>query len=167
MIILAWNIRGLGSICKRREVWNVVQRYKCDFLIFCETKLESFSQPLLRSIGGGRLTQWEFLPSHGASGGIHVGWDNNLCSKLDTHLEKNSLSLKFTNHSDSFEWWLSGVYGPYSPTLKANFLDELCHLQLVMGRNWVIGGDFNIIRFTHEYSNRSFVSPIMVNFSFL
>ena len=56
MIIFTRNIRRLGSRCKRRKVRNVVRKYKCDFLILCETKLNSFSSSLLRSIGGGRLT---------------------------------------------------------------------------------------------------------------
>ena len=73
MIILAWNIRGMGSGCKRREVRNVVRRYKCDFLILCETKVVALSSPLLRSIGGGRLNNWEIFPSQGASGGILIG----------------------------------------------------------------------------------------------
>ena len=70
MIILSWNIRGLGSGLKRREVRNLVRRFKCDILILCETKVDSHSHPLLRNIGGGRLSQWEMLPSQGASGGI-------------------------------------------------------------------------------------------------
>ena len=93
MIILAWNISGLVSSDKRRKVRNIVRRYKCDFLILCETKMDAFSPPLHRSIGGGRLTQWEFLPSQGTSGGIQVGWDNNLCSKLDSHLGNISKSV--------------------------------------------------------------------------
>ena len=55
--------------------------------------------------------------------------------------------------------------GPAPLLSKINFLDELRHLQTIMGNNWVIGGDFNVIRFTHEYSNRSSLTPIMVNFN--
>ena len=58
MIILSWNIRDLGSSDKRREVKNIVRRFKCDILILCETKVESPSHSLLRNIGGG-----EDLPS--------------------------------------------------------------------------------------------------------
>ena len=75
MIILSWNIRSLGSSGKRRKVRNIVKRYKCDVLILCEIKLDSLSQPLFRNIGGGRLNNWEFLPSQGASSGILIGWD--------------------------------------------------------------------------------------------
>ena len=52
MIILAWNTRGLGSKCKRREVRNVVRRYKCNYLILCETKLDSLTSSLTQSIRG-------------------------------------------------------------------------------------------------------------------
>ena len=70
MIILAWNIGGLGRSNKRRELRNLVRRYKCDFLIVCETKASSFSHALLRSIGGGRLGYWDFFPSQENAGGI-------------------------------------------------------------------------------------------------
>ena len=93
MIILAWNIKGLGSCHKRREVRNVVRRFKGDFIILCATKLVSPSPTLLRSIGGGRLNKWEILPSHGASGGIIIGWNSAFCAKVDQCLGSFSLLL--------------------------------------------------------------------------
>ena len=84
MIILSWNIRDLGSGLKRREVRNLVRRFKCDVLILCETKLEFRSPPLLRNIGGGRLSQWEMLSFYEASGGILIGWDDQVVSFVDS-----------------------------------------------------------------------------------
>ena len=104
MKILVWNIRGLGSCCKRREVRNVDRRFKCDFLILCESKLASPSPALLRSIGGGRLNSWEVLPSQGASRGIIIGWNSALCSKVDQCPNSFSLSVKLINHGDNHEW---------------------------------------------------------------
>ena len=63
MIILSWNIHGLGSSSKRRELRNLVRMANVDFLIVFETKAKSFSQGTLRSIGGGRLNRWELLPT--------------------------------------------------------------------------------------------------------
>ena len=103
MIILGWNIRGLGSSCKRREVRNVVRRFKCDFLILCETKLVSPSPALLRAIGGGRLNSWEILPSQGASGGIIIGWNSVLCAKVDQCPGSFSLSVKLISQGDNLE----------------------------------------------------------------
>ena len=73
MIILSWNIRGLGSSGKRWEVRNIVRRFKCDIIILCETKLASPSHALLRNLGGGKINKWEFLTSLGVSGGILIG----------------------------------------------------------------------------------------------
>ena len=125
MIIFAWNIRSLGSSNKRRELRNIIRRCKCDFLIICETKADSFSPALLRSIGGGRLNYWDFLPSQGNVSGILIGWDASLASKMNMHIGSYSLSIHFQNLSNSFNWWLTRVYGPCSPTKKMQFLDEL------------------------------------------
>ena len=101
------KIRGLGSSNKCRELSNLVHCFKSDFLIVCETKADSFSQPLLRSIEGCRLTCWEFLPSQGAAGGILISWDASVASKLEVNYGNYSLSIKFRNYSNSFEWWLT------------------------------------------------------------
>ena len=114
MIIWAWNIRGLGSSNKCRELRNLVRRYKSDFLIVYDTKSDSFSQPLLRSIGGARLTCWEFLPSQGSTSGILIGWDALVASKFEVNCGNYSLPIKFRIYSDSFEWWLTGNYRPCS-----------------------------------------------------
>ena len=165
MIILAWNIRELDSSGKRREVRNVVRRYKCDLLILSETKLDSFSSSLLRAIGGKRLTQWNFLPSQGASGGILIGWNTTIGSMLDDFKGSYSLSIKFRNLLDNYEWWLTRVYGPCVSSLKGHFIDELRHIHSIVGHHWVLGGDFNVTRFNFEHSSRSNVSPSMTNFN--
>ena len=165
MIILSWKIRGLGSSGKRWEVRNIVRRFKCDILILCESKLASPSLTLLRNLGGGRLNKWKFLPSSGASDGIIIGWNERLFAYLDTYRCQFSLSLKFKSLSNNFGWWLTRVYGPCSANLKSLFLDELHQLFGPLGNNWVIGGDFNFTRFSHEHSNRFRVSPIMTRFN--
>ena len=111
MIILSWYIRGLGSSHKCREVRNMVRRFKCDTLILCETNVEVRSHSLLRNIRGGRLSQWEMLPSQGASGVILIDWDDKVVSMVDSQVGTFSLSIKFKNIFVSFEWWLTGVYG--------------------------------------------------------
>ena len=109
MIILSWNIKSLGSSHKHREVRNMVRRFKCDILILCETKMELRFHSLLRNIGEDRLSQWEMLPSHGASGGILIGRDDKLISFVDSQVGTFSLSIKFKNILDNFEWWLTRV----------------------------------------------------------
>ena len=165
MIILSWNIKGLGSGIKHREVRNIVRRFKVDFLILYETKVELCSRSLLHNIGGGRLSQWEILHSQGASRSILIGWDDKTVSILASHVGSFSLSVKFKNSLNNFEWWLTGVFGPCTSNLKAAFIEELRQLIHLMGGNWVIGGDFNVTRFSHEHSSRVGISPSMANFN--
>ena len=126
----------MGSYRKRREVRNVVRRFKGDFLILCKTKLVSPSLALLRSIGGERLNKWEILPSQGASGGIIIDWNSAFCVKVDQCLGSFLLSVKLINQVDKLDWWLTGVYGPCAPSLKLDFLAELRHLQTMVSSNW-------------------------------
>ena len=76
-----------------------------------------------------------------------------------------SLSVKLINHGDNLEWWLTRIYGPCASPLKSEFLAELTHLQSVVSSIWVMGGDFNITRYSHEYSARPKISPIMSEFN--
>ena len=111
----------------------MVRRFKCDILILCESKVEVRSHSLLHTIGGGRLSQWEMLPSQGGLGDIMIDWDDKLVSMVDSQIGTFSLSIKFKNILDNFEWWLTGVYGPCISNLKSTFIDELRQLISLVG----------------------------------
>ena len=49
--------------------------------------------------------------------------------------------------------------------MKQSFFEELSHLKSWVSFHWVLGGDFNITRFSHEHSSRVQVSPIMTEFN--
>ena len=58
-------------------------------------------------------------------GGHFDSWDDEVVSFMDSQVGTFSLSVKFKNTLDNFEWWLTGVYGPYISNLKPAFMDEL------------------------------------------
>ena len=88
-----------------------------------------------------------------------MGWDDSSSSQLDFFQGSFSVSIKFRNAEDSFEWWLTGVYGPCLALAKVQILDELRHIQSFVGDNWVIGRDFNFTRFSYERSNGTYYTP--------
>ena len=108
---------------------------KVDFLIILETKVESFSPITLCNIVGGRLNHWFSLPSQRLAEGILMGWNDSSSSQLDFFQGSFSLSITFHNLEDSFEWWLTGVYGPFFALAKVQFLNELRHIQSFVGDN--------------------------------
>ncbi|CAJ2673622.1 unnamed protein product [Trifolium pratense] len=80
MIIVSFNVRGLGGRVKMRKVRELVSQQHVEFLALQETKLETISSSLCYYLWGSQDCEWTFLPSEGNSGGILSIWkkDNNL-----------------------------------------------------------------------------------------
>jgi len=74
MIVLSYNVRGLGGRVKRKIVKELVLNHKVDFLAIQESKLEVVTESLCRGLWGGDDCDWAFLPSVGNSCGIISIW---------------------------------------------------------------------------------------------
>ena len=61
-----------------------------------------------------------------------------------------SISLKFKNVTDQFDWMFTGVYGPNIDTERAVLWEELSGIHSWWNAPWCIGGDFNVTRFPTE-----------------
>jgi hypothetical protein len=81
MIVLSFNVRGLGGLVKRKRVRELVREQRVDFLAIQETKLELITDKLCYSLWGDNDCEWAFLPSIGNSGGILSIWRKSV-SKL-------------------------------------------------------------------------------------
>jgi hypothetical protein len=73
------------------------------------------------------------------------------CSEGDFHVK-----LHIRNKSDNFIWSLVTVYGAAQVEHKAAFLRELVNLAKDNPYPIIIGGDFNLLRFSHEKSRGRF-----------
>ena len=58
-----------------------------------------------------------------------------------------SVSCKFKNVGDHFEWAFSGVYVPNSNRKRHKMWEELTGLISWWDLPWCLGVDFNIVRF--------------------
>lgn len=103
------------------------------------------------------------LPSLGRAGGILIIWDNRSATVTDNLVGQFSVSIKVDGRS--FSWWLSGVYGPNSYRRRGEFWDELAGLSSICDQNWCIGGDFNVIRYSHLKSLQGRVTRSMRSFN--
>jgi hypothetical protein len=61
-------------------------------------------------------------------------------------------SMKIVLRQDDFKWEIVNVYGPVQMERKASFLEELNQKISRMEDPFIIGGDFNLIRFSWEKS---------------
>jgi exonuclease III len=86
MIVVSYNVRGLGGQIKRRKLRELVKNHNVDFLAIQETKLNSVSDQLCYSLWGSHDCEWAFLPAEGNSGGILSIWNKANSSLLFTFM---------------------------------------------------------------------------------
>lgn len=152
MKILSWNVRGLGSPSKRALIKDTISYLCPDFVILSETKLASISKRLIKSMWSSIRINWMALESTGSSGGILNMWDDLNFSVSDFVKGQFSLSIKISL-ADGFSWWLSGIYGPASRKYRGLLWRELYDLYGLCNDCWLLGGDFNVFRWSSETSS--------------
>jgi exonuclease III len=63
---------------KRSQIMNALKLWKDEVICLQETKLENISRSVVRSLWSNRFTDWKFLESEGAFGGVLIMWDNRV-----------------------------------------------------------------------------------------
>jgi hypothetical protein len=66
--ILCWNVRGLNSEIRQREVRSKIDESDCDVIYLQETKCENFDWRLIRKFCPKRFDNFVFAPSVGCQG---------------------------------------------------------------------------------------------------
>ena len=70
--------------------------------------------------------------------------------KIEEVVGHFSISCRFKNVSDQFEWAFTGIYGPNLNRKRHLMWEELAGLINWWNLPWCLGGDFNVIRFPSE-----------------
>jgi len=78
MKITFWNVRGLGSFEKRKEVWKLVGEKKPYILCLQESKLQMLDGFVCSSLWGSSPHGYLFRSSVCASGGLLIMWKNDV-----------------------------------------------------------------------------------------
>lgn len=149
MKVISWNIRGLGHWKKRVAIKEFLQKAGPDIVLLQETKLQEVNLVDVRSIGKSRSKDWVFLPSCGKSRGILIMWDCNFASKVEDILGYFSVSVLLDIRGRG-EWWVSSVNGPPRPYGHSSFFEEIGNLWGYYSPRWLVGSDFNVVRFPGE-----------------
>jgi exonuclease III len=148
--IVSWNVRGLNDKDKRLCVRNLIRMWKADIICLQETKMADINRRVIQSLWGNQHVDRISLGSNGATGGILLMWDMRVVEKVDEAAGYYSLSCKFKNVLDQFEWIFTGVYGPNLDNDRDMLWEELAGLLSWWDVPCCIGGDFNIVRFPRE-----------------
>ncbi|RVX08235.1 hypothetical protein CK203_017631 [Vitis vinifera] len=78
-----------------------------------ETKIQTLSEGVVRSLGSGRWSNWTALDALGTAGGILVCWDKRSLEVMETEVGKFSVSCRIRNVENGMTWIFTGVYGPF------------------------------------------------------
>ena len=163
--ILSWNVRGVNDRNKRCSIKALIRSQKVDLVCLQETKMSQMTLGVVRSLGVGRFLDWGVLNARGAAGGVLVFWDKRVLELEGMEVGLFSVSCRFKNCEDGFNWVFSGVYGPTVKRYRELFWEELGAIRGLWSDPWCIGGDFNLIRFPNESRRGGRLSSSMRRFS--
>ena len=165
--IFSWNVRGLNDHAKRDSVRHTILSTKASIVCLQETKISSWSNVVLKETVGAKLANQSFqLPSLGTSGGILIAADPDFFDMtLLPSSAAYSLSVRISSRLEDEVWDLTGVYGPQLENEKMIFLSELRYIQSIVRPEWILLGDFNMIRRAREKNKGSINRRVMRQFN--
>ncbi|KAL4203772.1 hypothetical protein AMTRI_Chr01g105560 [Amborella trichopoda] len=165
MKLITWNIRGFGQQSKKNAVKDLSLKHSPTILALVETKLPEPIVQLIRQIWGKKPTQWVALLANGASGGIWVLWNPLEHTLSSSFLGEFFVTILLSSIPDGFPWKFTAVYGPNSSSLRHNFWSELHHVAALPHPSWVLGGDFNVTRWSYEHNVSYSINQDMRDFA--
>uniref|UniRef100_A0A2N9I0X5 Reverse transcriptase zinc-binding domain-containing protein n=1 Tax=Fagus sylvatica TaxID=28930 RepID=A0A2N9I0X5_FAGSY len=127
--------------------------------------MAEINRQVILTLWGSQHVDWTSLGLNGAAGGILLMWDKRVVEKVEEAAGYYSLSCKFRNVIDQFEWIFTGVYGPNLDSERGLFWEELVGLISWWNAPKCIGGDFNVVRFPSEKYGLAAFSYAMHDFS--
>jgi exonuclease III len=147
--ILMWNVKGLNEINKRLRIRGLLRDWKADIVCLVETKMAIISREVVRSLWGCHYVDSCYMGACGASGWILLMWDRRVVEKVEC-MEKYTVACSLCNTGGKVVWTFGGVYGPNDDRDRRELWDELAGLMSWWEIPWLIGGDFNVVRFPSE-----------------
>src|SRR3954468_17273997 len=120
--VLCWNVRGLNSEARQRDVRNKIDESRCSIICLQETKIDSFDLRLIRKFYPRRFDNFAYSPSVGASGGILIVWCSCFFSGVLIESQRYGLIVRFTSVHNAEIWTMVSVYGPFLGPLRDEFV---------------------------------------------
>lgn len=143
---MSWNVRGLNSEAKWNSIRDKIQESKCEIVCLQETKRDNFVSSYIKNFCPLALDAFAFLPSVGASGGILVVWKSAVFGWNVVFVNEYAISVEFISKFNGHSWVLTSVYAPCTYSGKRTFLSWFREIQMLAEVDWLVVGDFNLLR---------------------
>lgn len=151
---LSWNVRGISSQEKWDNIRDKIRELSPHIFSLQETKREAFDRAYVKKFCPRHLSEFVFSPSRGASGGLITVWNPNQFRGEMVQVNQYSITIKFSPLANGKSFHHTSICGPSSPDEKDSFINWLYNFDCSEIEDWVIMGDFNLIR-SPENRNRS------------
>lgn len=146
MNILVWNVRGINSQMKWDALRDKILESKASIVCLQETNREFFDEAYIKKFCPRHLDKFEFFPSEGASGGLLIVWNSRWYDGLLLVANSYSITVKLRCLLSGRSFHLTNIYGPSTPDKKAEFINWLYNFDTSCFDDWLLAGDFNLIR---------------------
>ena len=70
--LVSWNVRGANDSSKRKVIKAMIRSQRADLVCIPETKIQTMTEGVVRSLGSGRFLDWGVMGAQGLAGGILV-----------------------------------------------------------------------------------------------
>src|SRR4051812_8775618 len=95
--VLCWNVRGLNSAARQRDVRDKIEDSQFVVISLQETKCEIIDHNFIRSFCPRHFDQFVVVPSRGASGGILTIWNSAIFEGKLVETQAFGMVIQFTS----------------------------------------------------------------------
>ena len=148
--IACWNVRGLNDPSKHVEVRNLIfdNKISCFGLIENKLSLDNIDN-VCKSI----WPKWKY--AHNSSGNsrsrILIGWNPEVWDLKVFDCSNQLIHVNLVSHANDVSCYATFVYGSnYVQVRRSLWTDILRLASQLSNEAWVVLGDFNAIRYSHE-----------------
>ncbi|KAK3220515.1 hypothetical protein Dsin_014485 [Dipteronia sinensis] len=145
MLVLSWNVRGLGKGEKKKIVCSLVNKVKSGMLFIQETKIKSFDSRVIRAIGGTTLNRGVGVDADVALGGLITLWSEDFFTAESCISNKNCLIISGTLNKFKKDIVFCNVYAASVESERRELWDFILASQQSLTAPWCVGGDFNTV----------------------
>jgi exonuclease III len=144
--VLNWNVRGLNDPDKWTLIFNKIRESGCQVICFQESKKEQVDLAFIKKICPMNFDSFAFVPSIGRSGGIITIWNSSVFSGVEVFQNRYALPVELHATKSEVYWTLTNIYAPCVDNEQFQFLQWIHNIHIPADENYMMVGDFNLIR---------------------
>lgn len=151
MIMLSYNVRGLGERVKRKVIKNLVLEQRVDFLAIQESKIEVFTDSVCKGLWESDDCDWAFNPAIGNSCEIISIWRKSVSNILFSFVGEGFVGVCLEWGCKKQRCFVVNIYFKCDLSAKQRLWVNLVRLRNIVDDSvWCMVGDINAVGHVDE-----------------